>query len=106
MENEIQLKNYQKFNSNVIKLIAIIAMTVDHVAWAIFRDFNTNPIAIIMHIIGRITCPIMCFFVAEGYHHTRNINKYISLMCWHLGTLWIGIRLFRSITEAYLIKQA
>lgn len=80
MENEIQLKNYQKFNSNVIKLIAIIAMTVDHVAWAIFRDFNTNPIAIVMHIIGRITCPIMCFFVAEGYHHTRNINKYTLRM--------------------------
>ena len=29
-----------------------------------------------MHIIGRLTCPIMCYFIAEGYYHTRNINKY------------------------------
>lgn len=29
-----------------------------------------------MHIIGRLTCPIMCYFIAEGYHYTRNINKY------------------------------
>ncbi len=30
-----------------------------------------------MHIIGRLTAPIMMFFVAEGYFHTRNIKKYL-----------------------------
>ena len=34
-------------------MIAIIAMTIDHIA-----------------------CPIMCYFIAEGYHYTKNINKY------------------------------
>lgn len=63
-------------DSNIIKLIAIIAMTIDHLAWAIFPGYSLNPIAIVMHIIGRITCPIMCFFVAEGYFYTRNIKKY------------------------------
>ena len=29
-----------------------------------------------MHLIGRVTCPVMCFFIAEGYHYTRNVNKY------------------------------
>ncbi|WP_308567879.1 TraX family protein [uncultured Eubacterium sp.] len=63
-------------NSNQLKLIAIIAMTVDHVAWAMFDGYPTALLPLVMHIIGRLTCPIMCYFIAEGYHYTRNINKY------------------------------
>lgn len=63
-------------NSNQLKIIAIIAMTVDHMAWAMFDGYPTDPVPLIMHIIGRLTCPIMCYFIAEGYHHTKNINKY------------------------------
>lgn len=66
----------KKLNSNAIKLIAIIAMTIDHIAWAIFYGYSPQTIAIIMHIIGRITCPIMCFCVAEGYHYTKDVKKY------------------------------
>ena len=68
----------KNLNSNAIKIIAIIAMTIDHVAWLLFPGYSTDFIAIIMHIIGRLTCPIMCFFVAEGYHHTKNVNKYTA----------------------------
>lgn len=63
-------------NSNQLKLIAIIAMTVDHIAWAMFDGYPSALLPLIMHIIGRLTCPIMCYFIAEGYHYTRNINKY------------------------------
>lgn len=63
-------------NSNQLKLIAIIAMTVDHIAWAMFNGYPTALLPLVMHIIGRLTCPIMCYFIAEGYHYTRNINKY------------------------------
>lgn len=63
-------------NSNQLKLIAIIAMTVDHIAWAMFDGYPTALLPLVMHIIGRLTCPIMCYFIAEGYHCTRNINKY------------------------------
>lgn len=63
-------------NSNQLKLIAIIAMTVDHIAWAMFDGYPTDLLPLVMHIIGRLTCPIMCYFIAEGYHYTRNINKY------------------------------
>lgn len=64
--------------SNALKLIAIIAMTIDHVTWVIFPGFSHNPIAVALHVLGRITCPIMCFFVAEGFHYTRNVNKYTA----------------------------
>ena len=63
-------------NSNQLKLIAIIAMTVDHIAWAMFDGYPSTLLPLVMHIIGRLTCPIMCYFIAEGYHYTRNINKY------------------------------
>lgn len=70
------MQKYKILNSNELKLVAIIAMTVDHIAWAMFEGYPTAPLPIFMHIIGRLTCPIMCYFIAEGYHHTKNINKY------------------------------
>lgn len=63
-------------DSNAIKLIAIIAMTIDHIAWVLFPGYPREAMPIVMHLIGRITCPVMCFCIAEGYHHTRNVGKY------------------------------
>ena len=65
-------------DSNIIKLIAIVAMTLDHIAWLIYPGYPTEPLPIVLHIIGRLTCPIMCYFIAEGYHYTKNINKYTA----------------------------
>ncbi len=64
-------------NGNQIKLIAIIAMTIDHVTWMIWPGYDTHWWVLLLHIIGRLTAPIMWFFVAEGYHHTRDLKKYI-----------------------------
>ena len=70
--------NAKGLNSNQIKLIAIVAMTVDHLTWTIFPGFQTAWYVIALHIVGRITAPIMWFFIAEGCHYTRNIQKYAS----------------------------
>lgn len=66
----------KNLNSNAIKLIAIMAMTIDHITWMLFSGYPKEAIPILLHSIGRITCPIMCYFIAEGYYYTRNINKY------------------------------
>ena len=63
-------------DANTIKLIAIIAMTIDHVTWMIYPGYPKEFVPILLHIIGRLTCPIMCYFIAEGYHYTKNLNKY------------------------------
>lgn len=63
-------------NSNALKMIAIIAMTIDHIAWLVFPDYPHEVLPVILHTIGRLTCPIMCYFIAEGYHYTKNIRKY------------------------------
>lgn len=63
-------------NANQIKLIAIIAMTVDHLTWTLFPGYDKTWYVILLHIIGRLTAPIMWFFIAEGFHYTHNIKKY------------------------------
>lgn len=68
----------RRLDANHIKLIAILAMTVDHIAWTVFPGNATGFLPIAMHIIGRLTCPIMCYFIAEGYHYTKNIHKYTA----------------------------
>lgn len=70
------MQKYKILNSNKIKIIAIIAMTVDHIAWAAFPGYPKELMPIILHVIGRVTCPIMCYFIAEGYHYTKSVNKY------------------------------
>ena len=103
-------------NSNSIKIIAIIAMTIDHIAWLLFPGYPREIIPIAMHIVGRITCPIMCYFVAEGYH-SKNISRYthrlflffsspISLMFSSPPAIWIGSPLSPSITEIFWTRPA
>ncbi len=65
-------------NSNNLKVIAIIAMTIDHFTSVIFPNYPTNPIILLLHIIGRLTAPIMWFFVAEGFFYTHDLKKYIE----------------------------
>ncbi len=61
-----------------LQWIAILAMTIDHIAWLIFPGYSTHPAAIVLHILGRLAFPIMAYFIAEGYHYTRNKKKYLG----------------------------
>lgn len=73
---ELPHKRSSGLSADVLKLIAVAAMLIDHIAWA-FVPFNSFA-GQAMHIIGRITAPIMCFMLAEGYHKTRNVKKYAA----------------------------
>ena len=67
-------KNKTDFSANALKLIAILAMTLDHLAWA-FLPLNSYN-AQIFHLLGRLAAPIMSFLIVEGYFHTRDVKKY------------------------------
>ena len=69
-----------RLNANHLKLIAIIAMTIDHVSDLIYPGFPAEPAAMAIHIIGRLTAPIMWFFVCEGYYYTHNVKRYMLRM--------------------------
>jgi hypothetical protein len=74
MENFDNKTNSIGMSAYKLKIIAIIAMLIDHIAWA-FVPTGTI-LGQIMHIIGRITAPIMSYFISEGYYHTHNVKKY------------------------------
>lgn len=57
-----------------LKTIGILAMLIDHIAWA-FLPLGSF-LSQAMHFVGRLTAPIMCFFIAEGYRYTRDVKKY------------------------------
>ena len=62
--------------SNTLKLIAVLAMFLDHAVSGFLS--HELPIAMVLHLAGRIAAPIMCYLVAEGYFHTSNIRKYLG----------------------------
>lgn len=64
----------KRLNGNEIKWLAIIAMIIDHIAWAFVP--TESFLAMLMHTIGKTTGPIMFFFIAEGYHYTKDSKKY------------------------------
>ena len=61
-------------SANTLKLIAILAMLCDHIALLFVPPYTALWVG--MHLVGRITGPVMFFFVAEGYRHTRSANRY------------------------------
>ena len=60
---------------NTIKLLAIVAMTVDHIAFMFVAPDSF--LYFVMRLIGRITAPIMTFMLAEGFRYTRSRTKYL-----------------------------
>lgn len=65
-------------SAGALKVIAILAMTADHIAWLFFPGYPKELLPLALHLIGRITCPIMCFLIAEGFHHTHDIRRYTA----------------------------
>ena len=68
-----------------IKYIAIAAMLLDHMAvFLLPPEKSPAQIAlyVIMRTIGRITAPVMFYFIGEGYLYTSSRLKYgIRLLC-------------------------
>lgn len=70
---ESKFSKLQFLSGNILKIIALISMTCDHVGLQLM-DNNQ-----IMRIIGRISLPIFAYMIAEGCKYTKNKIKYLSL---------------------------
>ena len=66
----------KSLNANHLKMTAIIAMTVDHLTWVLFPGYDVRWWVLCLHAVGRITAPIMWFFIAEGAFYTHDQKKY------------------------------
>ena len=76
MEEDNTIK--KGLNSNQLKLIAIIAMTIDHITMIFLKNHIEFPVYFGLRFVGKITIPIMCFFISEGYYYTKNIKNYVG----------------------------
>jgi hypothetical protein len=59
-------------SSNQLKLIALIAMTLDHIGKQLLPQYP------ILQIIGRLAFPIFAYMIAEGCKYTRNRKRYFA----------------------------
>jgi TraX protein. len=58
-------------NSFQLKCIAVLTMIIDHTGAVLF------PGDLVFRYIGRISFPIFCFLLVEGFSHTRDMRKYM-----------------------------
>ena len=76
-----------KFNTLQLKLIAILCMLIDHIAWALVPQATVLYTA--MRIIGRLAAPLFWYCFVVGYRKTRNRMKYTGRL--GIMTLVMGI---------------
>ena len=69
---QIQTKNFAGLTGNQLKLLALIAMTCDHVGLQLLPQF------IILRIIGRLAAPLFAYMIAEGCRYTHDRGRYLG----------------------------
>ena len=69
---QIQTKKFAGLTGNQLKLLALLAMTCDHVGLQLLPQF------IILRIIGRLAAPLFACMVAEGCRYTHNRGRYLG----------------------------
>lgn len=57
-------------NSTQLKLLALLSMLIDHIGVILFPQLSS------LRILGRLSFPIFCFFVAQGFLYTSSRSKY------------------------------
>lgn len=64
-----------EIDSFALKIIAIAAMTCNHVA-NVFGPSLPDAVNFILYSLGGMTFPVMAFMLVEGYTHTSSIRNY------------------------------
>ncbi len=88
MTKGLTLDRFRILSSSMLKLIAVITMFIDHSALLLAPEISlmTEPfftvgsqtvtLYYLMRKIGRISFPIFCFLITEGFSHTRSKKRY------------------------------
>lgn len=78
------------FSGNQLKIIALIAMTLDHIGVQLFPQVE------IFRIIGRLSFPLFAYMIAEGCKYTRNRGKYF----FHISGLALACQVVYFFAES------
>lgn len=69
-----EIRSNKLLNGTHLKLIALVSMTLDHVAILLMGNYLP------FRIIGRIAFPIFAFMISEGCRYTKNKLRYFSVI--------------------------
>lgn len=84
---DISKRKYVKISTSILKIIALIAMLLDHLEGSFP---NTFPVA--FGWIGRIAIPVFMFCVIQGLIHTSNTRKYLIRL--YIGSVIMSVGSF------------
>ena len=85
-------------------------MLVDHIAWLFVPFYSLAGQA--MHFVGRLTGPTMAVLLADGYRHTKDVNRYtvrlavFALISWPCYCLMDYGRLALEFSVIYTLLLA
>lgn len=82
-------------SANMLKIIALVSMTIDHMGLMLFPDVRW------MRIVGRIAFPIFAFMIAEGCRYTHDRKKYLL----RIGLLGIGMQVVYYLVSGSLYQS-
>lgn len=74
---------YKGLSGSTLKIIAMTAMLIDHIGAAVLTrvmlgmgNWEVYDTYMVLRKIGRISFPIFCFLLVEGFIHTSDKKKY------------------------------
>lgn len=90
------MKRIKFLSGNMLKVIAAITMTIDHIGLIFFPSNN------LLRMIGRISFPIFAFMIAEGCKYTKNRFRYFSVITL-FGIVFQAVFYYVTMMEYYNI---
>ncbi len=93
-------------NRSLFKTIALISMTVDHIAAFVLMPYiDAHAIAAIwmtvyyvMRSIGRLAFVMFAFMIAEGFYKTRDVKKYFLRLFYYAAGIEIFVIIYYFIS--------
>lgn len=71
-------RNWTCLSNFVLKIIAIVTMTIDHIGVILAENVGGNFwLSLTCRYIGRLALPIFCFLLVEGVLHTKKFGNYM-----------------------------
>ena len=71
-------RSFLVFSSFILKIVAMVTMTFDHIGFLLSEVVGYNYwLVIVFRIIGRIALPLYCLMITEGVLHTKNKGNYL-----------------------------
>ncbi len=81
------------FSRNQLKLIAIVAMLIDHIGLLLLNNM------IVLRGIGRLAFPIFTYLLVDGMRNTRDIGKYARriLFAWAISIVPYSLAFYGQV---------